>query len=202
MKLTPSQAESFELLYSSISNALIYAEDLKESLPQSIYPFIVKLTWMKTNLELKIPEHLRRLAREQDTLYFDELCRCVTGMNEEQRQRLETFINKQLQAQIKNNGRKRQVIALPIQKISKKPFKLLYKKQIMAQQTAIEWLYNELTKTWYDKKSSEELLEQAKKMEKKQIIDAYEWGLIDGAKDEEKGYYNGKDFYNGYYIES
>ena len=96
MKLTPSQAESFELLYSSISNALIYAEDLKESLPQSIYPFIVKLTWMKTNLELKIPEHLRRLARQQDTLYFDELCRCVTGMNEEQRQRLETFINKEL----------------------------------------------------------------------------------------------------------
>ena len=96
MKLTPSQAESFELLYSSISNALIYAEDLKQGLPQSIYPFIVKLTWMKQNLELKIPEHLRRLAREQDTLYFDELCRCVTGMNEEQRARLETFINKEL----------------------------------------------------------------------------------------------------------
>ena len=96
MKLNASQAESFELLYSSISNALIYAEDLKESLPQSIYPFIVKLTWMKTNLELKIPENLRKIARQQDTLYFDELCRCVTGMNDEQRERLETFINKEL----------------------------------------------------------------------------------------------------------
>ena len=36
--------------------------------------------------------------------------------------------------------------------------------------TAVEWLHSELTKTWYDVKSSQELLEQAKQMEKKQII--------------------------------
>ena len=28
-------------------------------------------------------------------------------------------------------------------------------------QTAVEWLYNELTKVWYDNKSSREILEQA-----------------------------------------
>ena len=33
-------------------------------------------------------------------------------------------------------------------------------------QTAVEWLHNELTKTWYDVKSSKDLLEQAKEMEK------------------------------------
>jgi hypothetical protein len=40
-------------------------------------------------------------------------------------------------------------------------------------QTAVEWLYNELTKVWYDVKSSKELLQQAKEMEKEQIIDAH-----------------------------
>ena len=39
------------------------------------------------------------------------------------------------------------------------------------QQTAVEWLYDRLTKIWYDVKSSKELLEQAKEMEKEQMID-------------------------------
>ena len=38
--------------------------------------------------------------------------------------------------------------------------------------------------------------------ERKHLIDAYEWGLIDGEKNEEKGYYNGNEFYDGYYIKS
>jgi len=38
-------------------------------------------------------------------------------------------------------------------------------------QTAVEWLYNELTKVWYDVKSSKELLEQAKQMEKERMIE-------------------------------
>ena len=41
-------------------------------------------------------------------------------------------------------------------------------------QTATEWLHDQLTKVWYDVKSSKELLEQAKEMEKQQIKDAYE----------------------------
>ena len=39
------------------------------------------------------------------------------------------------------------------------------------QQTAVEWLYDRLTKIWYDVKSSKELLEQAKEIEKEQMID-------------------------------
>ena len=35
-------------------------------------------------------------------------------------------------------------------------------------QTAVEWLFKQLTSTWYDVKSSQDLLEQAKEMEKKQ----------------------------------
>ena len=46
-------------------------------------------------------------------------------------------------------------------------------------QTAVEWLYNELTKVWYDNKSSREILEQAKEMEKQQISQAYEEGTHD-----------------------
>jgi hypothetical protein len=43
----------------------------------------------------------------------------------------------------------------------------------MSKQTAVEWLYNELTKVWYDVKSSKELLDQALEMEKEQIVDAW-----------------------------
>jgi hypothetical protein len=38
--------------------------------------------------------------------------------------------------------------------------------------------------------------------ERKHLVDAYEWGLIDGEKNEKKGYYNGNEFYDGYYIQS
>jgi len=41
------------------------------------------------------------------------------------------------------------------------------------QQTAVEWLYDELTKVWYDVKSSKELLKQAKEMEKEQKADTW-----------------------------
>ena len=47
----------------------------------------------------------------------------------------------------------------------------------MTQQTAVEWLHDQLTSTWYDKKLSKEILEQAKQMEKEQIIDAYKEGM-------------------------
>ena len=46
-------------------------------------------------------------------------------------------------------------------------------------QTAAEWLHEELTKTWYDIKSSQELLEQAKQMEKEQRIKDYNVGYMD-----------------------
>lgn len=42
--------------------------------------------------------------------------------------------------------------------------------------TSVEWLYDQLTSTWYDKKSSKEIIEQAKTMEKEQIENAYKRG--------------------------
>jgi hypothetical protein len=40
-------------------------------------------------------------------------------------------------------------------------------------QTATEWLYEQLTSTWFDKTSGQHILEQAKAMEKEQIKDIY-----------------------------
>jgi hypothetical protein len=45
--------------------------------------------------------------------------------------------------------------------------------------TSVEWIYEELIKTWYDKKSSQKLLEQAKAMEKAQRIKDYNAGYTD-----------------------
>jgi hypothetical protein len=40
-------------------------------------------------------------------------------------------------------------------------------------QTAVEWLHEKLTSTWFDVKSSKEILEIAKEKEKEQIKQAY-----------------------------
>lgn len=94
MKLTESQTESFELLYANISNGLMYAEDLlKTNLRDSMAPLVTKLKWMKTALELKIPDDLRRQAKKDDTLYYDELLRVVTHMDDKTKRKLEDFIN-------------------------------------------------------------------------------------------------------------
>lgn len=100
MKLTKSQAESFQLLYASVSNALLYAEDLKRSkrpeLIESMAPVINKLKWLTTALELKIPSEHRKTAREKDHLYFDELFRCVSHMDDATKAKLEKYINEEL----------------------------------------------------------------------------------------------------------
>lgn len=96
IKLTKSQAESFELLHASISNGLVYAEDLfstrsvafRETLP----PIITKLRWLKTAIELKISPEQRKAARENDHLFFDEMLRLMTHMSPKQRDALENFI--------------------------------------------------------------------------------------------------------------
>ena len=43
----------------------------------------------------------------------------------------------------------------------------------MKKQTAVEWLFEQLTSTWYDTNSSQDILKQAKEMEKEQIIKTY-----------------------------
>jgi hypothetical protein len=44
-------------------------------------------------------------------------------------------------------------------------------------QTAVEWLYQELIKTWYDAKSSKDILEQALAMEKEQMFELWNGGM-------------------------
>jgi len=44
----------------------------------------------------------------------------------------------------------------------------------MAQQTAVEWLFRQMTSTWYDTNSAKDILKQAKAMEKEQIKNAFD----------------------------
>jgi hypothetical protein len=43
-------------------------------------------------------------------------------------------------------------------------------------QTATEWLYEQLTSTWFDKKSGQHILEQAKEIEKEQKAENWQLG--------------------------
>jgi hypothetical protein len=61
------------------------------------------------------------------------------------------------------------------------------------QQTAVEWLYTELIKTWYDIKSSQELLEQAKQMEKEQLIAFHKWMLANDTEQNAEKYFHYSD---------
>jgi hypothetical protein len=95
MKLNESQSESFQLLYASVCNGLLYAEDLirYKDLREPVSALVTKLRWMKSALELRIPEDKRRIAQKQDHLFFDELLRCASHMGKEDRSKLENFIN-------------------------------------------------------------------------------------------------------------
>jgi hypothetical protein len=93
MKLTESQSESLALMYASICNGLLYAEDLSKDkvFKQALHPFIVKFNWMKTTLELRLSYEKRKASREIDTLKYDELARLMSSMNEDQIHKLEEF---------------------------------------------------------------------------------------------------------------
>jgi hypothetical protein len=66
----------------------------------------------------------------------------------------------------------------------------------MAQQTAVEWLFKQMTSTWYDTNSAKDILKQAKKTEKEQITFAYN----DGADAIVAGQYKSmEDYYNELY---
>jgi hypothetical protein len=45
-----------------------------------------------------------------------------------------------------------------------------------SKQTATEWLYEQLTSTWFDKTSGQHILEQAKEMEKEQKAENWQLG--------------------------
>jgi hypothetical protein len=67
------------------------------------------------------------------------------------------------------------------------------------EQTAVEWLYIELIKTWYDIKSSQDLLEQAKAMEKKQIEVAFSDGQNIPINSPTLPMYSREEYYNDTY---
>ena len=66
----------------------------------------------------------------------------------------------------------------------------------MKKQTAVEWLHEQLTSTWYDGKSSNLLLEVAKDMEKDQISMAHLEGAM---KMHHKQYKSGDQYYEENY---
>ena len=60
-------------------------------------------------------------------------------------------------------------------------------------QTAVEWLFQQLWETPKDKFNWHSILEQAKQMEKEQIIDAYDKGEFNqGCNEDAEQYYNEK----------
>lgn len=71
----------------------------------------------------------------------------------------------------------------------------------MSKQTAVEWLYERLERmiprTALYNIDKKQYFEQAKAMEKEQIIDAYDAGLFDGTMDEVKD-----RIHNNYYNET
>jgi hypothetical protein len=74
---------------------------------------------------------------------------------------------------------------------------LFTKKKIMAQQTAVEWFYQRILA-----EDIKEVFEQAKAMEKEQIMNAYSDGVFDGALTDE--FYedtkvSGEQYYNETY---
>jgi len=62
--------------------------------------------------------------------------------------------------------------------------------------TAVEWLYNQIPLEWTIKGSAKKIFEQAKAMEKEQIVDAFYEGMQANTFDPNKGralmYYNEK----------
>ncbi len=73
----------------------------------------------------------------------------------------------------------------------------------MSKITAVEWLANMLIDNKYLLKDAEHLFEEAKAIEKEQIIDARENGLNEGVKITNNSYYTkwllSEDYYNETY---
>lgn len=72
-------------------------------------------------------------------------------------------------------------------------------KQITMAQTATEWLFVELTSTWYDAKSSKDLLEKAKAIEKENIQKAFSDGQETPLNHPNLPNYSGEEYYNDTY---
>lgn len=70
----------------------------------------------------------------------------------------------------------------------------------MSNQTAVEWLVNEVNSDCLNSAYiSPELIKQAKKMEKEQMIDAYKEGCLDYILDEKTDKVRAEQYYNKTY---
>ena len=66
----------------------------------------------------------------------------------------------------------------------------------LMKQTAVEWLQETLSLTFEQQMQFEGLFQQAKAMEKQQIIDAYKEGCFDSVLDESTDLSRAKQYYN------
>lgn len=94
MRLNEEQAESFELLYASVNNALLYADVMASDavLKPAMQPVLVKLRWLHGHLQSRVPLERRQFANAKDHVFYDELLRLATHLTEDQKQKLEDFI--------------------------------------------------------------------------------------------------------------
>jgi hypothetical protein len=60
----------------------------------------------------------------------------------------------------------------------------------MAEQTAVEWLFSQIPFEWSSSVAAFEALQQAKEMEKEQIIDAYKSDRYPCSEEDAEEYYN------------
>jgi hypothetical protein len=60
----------------------------------------------------------------------------------------------------------------------------------MAEQTAVEWLFSQIPFEWSSSVAAFEALQQAKQMEKEQIIDAYKSDRYPCSDEDAQQYYN------------
>ena len=67
----------------------------------------------------------------------------------------------------------------------------------MKEQTAVEWLYDQLTSTWFDKVSGTDILKKAKEMEKEQTLNFYMWMRMN-ERAEEYFHYTDEDMFAEY----
>jgi hypothetical protein len=65
----------------------------------------------------------------------------------------------------------------------------------MKKLTAVEWIHEQLTSTWFDRKTSEEILKIAMESEKLEIKKAF----IDGRFDQELMDFNSEEYYEEIY---
>jgi hypothetical protein len=71
--------------------------------------------------------------------------------------------------------------------------------KIESKMTAVEWLMEEMQKTYIFNQDDFDMFKQAKEMEKQQIIDAVDYGKnhsYDYSEDNEVDYYSAEQYYN------